>query len=46
MIHWYKNLYMDETVAKHPKKCRKRVEEKKKTMEEKLLCTYAGNESG
>ena len=29
MIHWYKNLYMDETVAKHPKKCRKRAEKRK-----------------
>lgn len=27
MIHWYKKLYMDETVRKHPKRCMAQVEQ-------------------
>ena len=30
MIHWYHELYMDETVKKNPKKCKKRVMRRKR----------------
>ena len=29
MIYWYQNLYMDETVEKNPKRCKKRVEKRR-----------------
>ena len=41
MIYWYQNLYMDETVEKNPKRCKKRVE---KPMEKELRRAYLGAE--
>lgn len=29
MIHWYRDLYMDESVQKNPEKCKKRVAKRK-----------------
>ena len=29
MIRWYKELYMDEEVSRHPKRCKKAVESRK-----------------
>lgn len=43
MIYWYQNLYMDETVEKNPKRCKKRVE-KRQPMEKELRRAYLGAE--
>jgi hypothetical protein len=37
MIYWYQNLYMDETVEKNPKRCKKRVEKQKFSVDKQAL---------
>ncbi len=42
MLHWYRKLYMDETVRKHPGKSRKRVEMCHRSFRQSL-CFWKGD---
>lgn len=44
MIYWYPDLYMDEIVAKHPKKCKKRVARRRPWKKSYVAVTLATNE--
>lgn len=44
MIYWYPDLYMDEKVAKHPEKCKKRVAERRLWKKSYVVITLAINE--
>lgn len=44
MIYWYSDLYMDEKVAKHPKKCKKRVVARRPWKKSYVAITLALNE--
>ena len=41
MIYWYQNLYMDETVEKNPKRCKKRVEKRRPWKKSYVVLTLA-----
>lgn len=43
MIYWYQNLYMDEKVAKNPKKCKKRVLRRRPWKKSYVVITLAAN---
>ena len=45
MIYWYRNLYMDEAVAKHPERCKKRVERRRPWKKSYVALTLAVNEN-
>ena len=44
MIYWYRNLYMDDTVAKNPERCKKRVERRRPWKKSYVALTLAANE--
>ena len=44
MIYWYQNLYMDETVEKNPKRCKKRVEKRRPWKKSYVVLTLAQND--
>lgn len=44
MIYWYRNLYMDDAVAKHPERCKKRVERRRPWKKSYVALTLASNE--
>lgn len=44
MIYWYPDLYMDETVRKHPKRCKKRVARRRPWKKSYVAITLATNE--
>jgi len=44
MIYWYRDLYMDEKVAKHPEHCKKQVEAKRLWKKSYVAVTLAVNE--
>lgn len=44
MIYWYPDLYMDERVAKHPKKCKRRVARRRPWKKNYVAITLAANE--
>lgn len=43
MIHWYRNLYMDETVQKNPARCRERVMRRRPWKRSYYAITLASN---
>lgn len=43
MIYWYRDLYMDEKVAKHPKKCKKRIARRRPWKRSYVAITLASN---
>ncbi|MBO5486624.1 MAG: hypothetical protein J5988_06820 [Eubacterium sp.] len=43
MVCWYRDLYMDETVRKNPKKCKKRVEKRRPWKKNYYAVTLASN---
>ena len=43
MIYWYRNLYMDDTVAKNPERCKKRVERRRPWKKSYVALTLASN---
>ncbi len=43
MIYWYKDLYMDDTVAKHPKRCKERVERRRPWKRSYVAISLANN---
>lgn len=45
MIYWYSDLYMDERVAKHPKKCKKRVAKRRPWKKSYVAITLPLNET-
>ncbi len=44
MIYWYRNLWMDDTVAKHPKRCKRRVESRRPWKKSYYVLMLAVNE--
>lgn len=44
MIYWYRNLYMDDVVAKNPQRCKKRVEKRRPWKKSYVALTLAANE--
>lgn len=44
MIYWYPDLYMDEKVARQPKKCKKRVARRRPWKKNYIAITLAVNE--
>lgn len=44
MIYWYSDLYMDEKVARQPKKCKKRVSARRPWKKSYVAITLASNE--
>lgn len=44
MIYWYRNLYMDDAVAKHLERCKKRVERRRPWKKNYVVLTLAVNE--
>lgn len=45
MIYWYPNLYMDETVKKNPRRCKKRIIRRRPWKRSYAAITLAGNDS-
>lgn len=44
MIYWYRDLYMDDQVAKHPERCKKRVESRRPWKKNYVAVILAVNE--
>ena len=44
MIYWYPELYMDQTVARNPEKCKKRVVRRRPWKKSYVAITLAANE--
>lgn len=44
MIYWYRDLYMDEKVAKNPERCKRRVARRRPWKKSYVAVTLAANE--
>lgn len=44
MIYWYRDLYMDEKVAKNPERCKRRVARRRPWKKSYVAITIAANE--